>query len=111
MLSFMRSLEVHLVETDADLGSALKAGLLLPQHLTETACSDCGESIGHAGGPDSFEAFCVVIDETDRDWVVCTECAAPVIDGDFRQATTTPEVYLAPTTYSRLLDDEELDFF
>ena len=67
MLSFMRSLEVHLLETDTDLGSALKAGLLLPEHLRETACSDCGESIGHANGEDSFEPFCVVIDETDRD--------------------------------------------
>jgi hypothetical protein len=111
MLSFMRSLEVHLLETDADLGSALTAGLLLPEHLKETACSDCGEGIGRCRDADYFESFCVVIDETDRDWVLCADCASPVIDGDYRQATTTPEVYLAPTTYSKLLDDEELDFF
>jgi hypothetical protein len=112
MLCFMRSMEIHVLETASDLAGALKVGLLLPEHLTDTECSDCGDGIGHANGAESFYAFCVVIDETDRDWVICMECASPVVDGDVRQATRTPEVYESPSTYSRILDDDdEIDFF
>lgn len=106
MLCFMRLLEVYVIETGDDLGSVLQAGILLPEHLADTECSDCGESIGHANGAEVFDPFCVVIDESDRDWMICVDCASSVVDGDFRQATNKPEVYESPTTIEKLSGED-----
>jgi hypothetical protein len=105
----MRSLEVHVIETDSDLNYAIQAGVVLVEHLEESECSDCGLGVAHSNGEDAFDAFCVVLDDSDRDWLVCLDCASSVVEGDFRQATTKPEVFKPPTVYSPA--EEELDFF
>lgn len=108
MLCFMRSLEVHVIETDDDLDEAVQAGIVLQEHLEESECSDCGVEVAHAGGQ-TFDAFCVVLDDSDRDWLVCLDCASSVVEGDFRQATSKPEVFKPPTVYSQ--DDDDLEFY
>ena len=108
MLCFMRALEIHVLETASDIDLALSVGVLLPEQLMETVCSRCGEEVGHLNG-DDFTEFCVVIDDEDRDWIVCTECSASVIDGDVRQATERPETYSG--TGNSYGDDDDFDFF
>jgi hypothetical protein len=107
MLCFMRSLELHVIETASDVDDAVTAGVLLPENLVETECSDCSEGVGYSG-IEEFAPFSVVIDENNRDWVLCTECASPVIDGGWRQATHMPETYSKGNLYE---PDEDIDFF
>ena len=104
----MRSLEVHVIENDEDLDEAIQAGIVLQEHLDESECSDCGVEVAHASGTQTFDAFCMVLDDSDRDWLVCLDCASSVVEGDFRQATTKPEVFKPPTVYTQ---DDDLDFF
>ena len=104
----MRSLEVHVIENDEDLDEAIQAGIVLQEHLEESECSDCGVEVAHASGTQTFDAFCMVLDDSDRDWLVCLDCASSVVEGDFRQATTKPEVFKPPTVYTQ---DDDLDFF
>jgi len=103
----MRSLEVHVIETASDVESALTGGVLFPENLIDTSCSDCLEGIAYSG-LDDFSPFCVVIDENNRDWAICIDCSSSVIDGAWRQATKLPEQYSAPNTYQ---GEEDLDFF
>ena len=110
MLCFMRSLEVHVVETEADLEEAIEVGLFLPEQIRDSECSDCGIEVAHTSGESTFDPFCVVLDDSDRDWIVCLDCASSIVEGDFRQATKAPEVYKPPVVYNTN-DDEDLDFF
>lgn len=99
----MRSLEVHVLETATDIGGALSAGTVSPEQVIETTCSDCGEDVGYLDGMVDFIAFCVVIDENNRDWIVCLDCSASIVDGDWRQATTSPERYAGV--------DEDIEYY
>lgn len=111
MLCFMRSLEVHIVETASDVDLAIKAGLLEPQHLDYSTCSECDDAIGHVIDDGSFEPFAVVIDVDDADWVVCTDCASPVTDGDLRRQMT-PDSYehlMSLKKSDSLLDEDDFD--
>lgn len=76
----MLHLEIHVLETEEDLDLALQSGLLTISQVNGTECSDCGTELGYAS-LDGFESFAVIINEHDQDWHVCTECAAPVIEG------------------------------
>jgi hypothetical protein len=78
MLLFMRSLEVHVFETDNDLDNAVKAGVVLPEQIAITACADCGESVCYTD--DDFCPFALIIDENDQDWILCEDCASPILD-------------------------------
>ena len=74
----MRSLELHVFETDEDIDSGLQAGLLELDDLDETACSECAEQVGNVNGV--FEPFVVSLNEEDLIWITCSDCAAPVIN-------------------------------
>lgn len=74
----MRSLEVHLFETEDDLDYAIASGTILPEQLASTKCVDCNGRVGYGGL--EFEPFVVVIDENDRDWVACCECSKAVLN-------------------------------
>lgn len=74
----MRSLEVHVLESETDIDLALSSGVLLPEQMVMTDCSDCDGRVGY--GAASFEPFVVVIDEHDQDWTVCADCARPIVD-------------------------------
>jgi hypothetical protein len=103
----MRSLEVHLIESETDIDSLLNAGLLLPEQLAATDCYECDAEIGFIDP--EFEAFVVVLDENDQDWTVCAECAGPIID--------YVNTYFPPLLHNRYAlsvddaDEDDMDFF
>ena len=100
----MRSLEVHLFETDQDLDSAIQCGTMLPEQLASSSCTECDGKVGFEG-LDGFEPFVCVIDENDQDWIVCGECAGPIID--------YVDAFFPPVTKSHFIheDPEDLDYF
>lgn len=93
----MRSIELHVMETDTDLDSGVLAGLLDNDELDGVECSACYEDVGHVNGV--FYAFAVVLDDVDQ-WYVCTSCSSNVLN---------------PTDVSSIEDifsaDEEFDEF
>jgi hypothetical protein len=96
----MRSLEVHLFETETDVDYAIASGTLLPEQLASTKCVDCGERVGYV--TTDFEPFVVVIDENDQDWVVCCECSRPIV--------SHVDAFYPPVTKSHFARiDEHLD--
>lgn len=96
----MRSLELHLFETDQDVDLAIQSGTALPEQIASTICSECGGYVGFSGP--EFEPFVFVIDENDQDWVVCTECAGPIVD--------YVDAFFPPVTKSHFAD-EDLELF
>ena len=102
MLLFMRSLEVHLFETEYDVDSAIQSGTALPEQLAVSKCTECNGCVGYSC-LDGFEPFVFVIDENDQDWVVCCECASPIID--------YVDAFFPPVTRSHFAVDEDLDYF
>lgn len=96
----MRSLEVHVFETETDLDDALRSGVALPEQLAMTECQECEELTGICDF--GFEPFVVVIDENDRDWALCYECASPMLD--------YVDAFFPPVTRSHfVMDDEEYE--
>lgn len=100
----MRSLEVHVFETDTDLDNALRAGIVLPEQVARTACVQCGESVCYSGAS-SFCPFVLVIDENDQDWMLCEDCASPIVD--------YVDAFFPPVVKSHFLheDPEDLEYF
>jgi hypothetical protein len=97
----MRSLELHVFETEHDVDVAIQSGTALPEQIAHTSCTDCEGAIGYSS-LDGFEPFVFVIDENDQDWVVCSECASPIID--------YVDAFFPPVVKSRFYD-EDLDYF
>ena len=62
----MRSLEVHYFETERDLSLALTSGLILPEQLVITGCSECKEKLAYSGTQAEFTPFVLVVDENDQ---------------------------------------------
>lgn len=100
----MRSLEVHVFEFEKDVDIAIQSGTALPEQIARTRCAECDGLIGYSG-LDGFEPFVFVIDENDQDWIVCSECASPIID--------YVDAFFPPVTRSHFSheDHEELDYF
>lgn len=73
----MRSLEVHLFETERDVDLAIKSGTALPEQIASTKCIDCGDVAGY--DHEDFRPFILVIDENDQDWILCCSCAGPIL--------------------------------
>jgi hypothetical protein len=72
----MRSIELHLIENDADARVAILAGLATPEDVSGPSCTNCSEEVGHVD--DTFYAYLIGLDEDDQ-WVVCVECAQDAI--------------------------------
>lgn len=97
----MRSIEIHVIESDEDLDLGLISGLLEVEDLTDViACSACQEDLGDAVDDLEFVEFAILLDH-ERRWFMCIECSAIVLDG----ADTSNEPLLA------LLDDDEYEDF
>jgi hypothetical protein len=79
--TLMRHIELHLIETDADIDLALLSGILTADQLDSTECAECGEEIGSSEYDGSFLQFAVVLDE-DTQCAICVECASPVLGTD-----------------------------
>ena len=98
----MRSLEVHVFETEHDVDVAIQSGTSLPEQIAHTSCTDCEGAIGYSS-LDGFEPFVFVIDENDQDWAVCSACAGPIID--------YVDAFFPPVSRSHFADPEEYDYF
>ncbi len=93
----MRSLEVHVFETERDIDLALNAGIVLPEQLASSSCIQCADKIGYSAGPE-FGPFVLVIDENDQDWLLCHECATPILN--------YVDAYFPPVVKSHYLRDD-----
>lgn len=101
--TIMRSLEVHHFQTEQDLELALTSGLVLPEQLVATDCSDCNKKLGYSGAG-TFKPFVFVLDENDQDWIVCETCARPILD--------YVDAFFPPVVKSHFkLDEDEYDIF
>jgi len=97
----MRSLEVHLFETEDDVDLALQSGTALPEQIASNDCTECDGPVGYSGL--EFEPFVVVIDENDQDWAICVTCAGPII--------AYVDTYFPPVTRSHFTISDDLDYF
>jgi len=77
MLAGMKNIEIHVMENNADVDDGLTAGLLEPGDLNDPECAACNSEVGHKAG--TFYPYAVALDE-DSQWMVCTECASPIVD-------------------------------
>lgn len=69
----MRHIEMHLIETAHDVDAANTAGLDL---FEDESCEQCHEQVGTTD--DGFVAFVVCLDD-EAEWIICAECANPVL--------------------------------
>jgi hypothetical protein len=100
----MRSLEVHVFETDRDIDLALHAGVVLPEQVARTECVECADPICYSGQADGFCPFVLIIDENDQDWALCEECASPIVD--------YVDAFFPPVVKSHfLIDPDDLEYF
>lgn len=102
MLCYMRSFEIHLFETGSDLELALQGGIVTPERVASTTCSECDESVAYSGEPDKYVPFALTIDEDDHDWVLCVDCASPILDHS--------EIFSIADSVD-LFTSDDLDFF
>ncbi len=98
----MRSLEVHIFETDADVDLALNAGIVLPEQIARTACVQCNTAVCYSG-TSNFLPFVLVIDENDQDWTLCEDCASGITD--------YVDSYFPPVVRSHFEDPDEIEYF
>lgn len=78
----MKSLELHVLEQPNDIDLAALAGLI---ELTDNElCESCGSEVGY-DRLGNFTPICVVID-AEQEWVVCLDCAEPIIDPSIYEA-------------------------
>lgn len=100
----MRSLELHFFEAQRDVDLALQSGTANPEQLASTRCQECEDQAGYSAHG-SFTPFVLVIDENDQDWILCEDCASPVL--------SYVDAYFPPVVYSKfqniLMDSNEED--
>ena len=78
MLTDMRNLEIHLVNSNGDVEMVVKAGLMESTDAVDPECSNCtNEDIGHVAG--TFYPYVVALDDHNH-WLVCEHCASNVLD-------------------------------
>jgi hypothetical protein len=74
----MRNLELHSFEHPEDIDEAIQAGLL--DELQEAECYYCQDSVGFFS-IHQYHPFCLVIDDEEREWLICVKCAEPILSG------------------------------
>lgn len=74
MISLMRHIELHTIENSGDQRIANEIGI---ESGDNEVCENCYEPVGFAG--DSFKPFLIALDEEDSAWVICLDCAEPVL--------------------------------
>ena len=97
----MRHIEMHTIETDADVISAVSSGLL-DEHFPLTVCAACSDEVGSSAAAANFVPYVVCLDDESR-WYLCEDCAEVVLDPHF--ASSDDELLI-----SEDIDDED-DFF
>jgi len=99
----MRSLEVHYFETERDLSLAINSGLVLPEQLARTSCTECGDKLCYSNACAEFTPLVLIVDENDQDWIICEDCASPMLD--------YVDVFFPPVVKSHFDDPDELEYF
>lgn len=72
----MEHIELHIVNTSADLESCYKIGLLEEEVIYDFICANCDNVVSHY--EEMFYSFAIVLTE-DSEWFVCDECVTPTI--------------------------------
>jgi hypothetical protein len=97
----MKHIEVHVLESDADIAPALNIGLLTLADLDDGAkCSACSEKVAYVNGV--FTPFAVGLDEMDEPWLMCITCIEALLAPEEADTTSLDELFLV---------DEEFDDF
>lgn len=94
----MRHIEMHTIETDADVVSAVNSGLL-DEHFPLTVCAACSDGVGSSAASANFVPYVVCLDDESR-WYLCEDCAEVVLDPNF--ASSDDELLI-----SEDIDDED----
>ncbi len=77
----MRHIELHTVESEADVVSAVNAGLL-EEHFPLTVCAACSDGVGSSAASANFVPYVLCLDDESR-WYLCEECASDVLEPNF----------------------------
>lgn len=72
----MKNIELHLMDSDGDVYLGVQAGLIDVEDTDEPTCLNCAEDVGPIDG--AFYPYVVALDDESQ-WVVCEECASPVV--------------------------------
>ena len=73
--TMMRHIEMHQIENAEDLRQANAVGLDIAE---DEVCENCYEAVGESTDAKKFAPFLLVLDD-EAEWVVCVECATPVL--------------------------------
>jgi hypothetical protein len=73
MIKPMIHIELHVIENPEDLDAAETAGL---GNYESESCESCFEAVGTTD--DGFVPFVVALDD-EAEWIVCAECAEPIL--------------------------------
>jgi hypothetical protein len=79
----MKNIELHTVDSEADIDLAMIAGLLGLDEIDGVSCSACQEEVGVVNG--GFHPYVIVLDDRDQ-WYVCSYCAESVIDPELLES-------------------------
>lgn len=77
----MRHIELHTVENERDVASAVTSGLL-DEHFPLTVCAACSDGVGSSAASANFVPYVICLDDESR-WYLCEDCAADVLEPDF----------------------------
>jgi hypothetical protein len=71
----MRHIELHTIESSKDVAIANQVGLEISGAET---CEECFEQVGESPMSKKFAPFVIALDD-EAEWVVCFECASPIL--------------------------------
>lgn len=86
----MQHIEIHVIESDRDIDSAVECGLL-DGPFDIDPCEHCDEEVGVLG---NFHPFVIVLNGDDQ-WILCYDCSLPLFN---------------PNPSDDYLDDDEDEF-
>jgi len=75
MIKPMRHIELHTIENSKDLVTANQVGLEVAGAET---CEECFKQVGETSVSKKFVPFVLALDD-EAEWVVCFECASPIL--------------------------------
>lgn len=73
--SIMRHIEMHLIESSKDVQTCNLSGLDVED---DERCEECFIPVGESVDSSKFVPFVLCLDD-EAEWVVCAQCASPVL--------------------------------
>jgi|688.fasta_scaffold05142_50 hypothetical protein len=71
----MRHIELHTIESSKDVVTANQIGFKVDNAET---CEECFQQVGESPVSKKFAPFVLALDD-EAEWVVCFECASPIL--------------------------------